>query len=186
MRGQGPVGGSYENVHPAGINDDMMAGVRGALRSLNSCGSRVSSRHPEGASTLWHVYRQMFPTARNASSRSGKLGIFASRRIRCGVFMESPPIMQPTIIFFVCLEKRISSFATRMGLAIAVGTAITNAMSQRSGTDHHIERFCVVLGVGIADHVDRVSRLQFAGSTASSSRVSASGNSPSLIPNRSA
>ena len=75
------------------------------------------------------VFLQMFPTALNASSRSGKLGMFASRRIRSGVFMESPPIMHPTIILWVCFENRTSSFATRRGSESDEGTAITKARS---------------------------------------------------------
>jgi len=73
------------------------------------------------------------PTALNASSRSGKLGIPESLRIRSGVFIESPPIMHPTIILWVFFENRTSSLDTLMGSDIADGTAITKAMSQSPG-----------------------------------------------------
>ena len=82
---------------------------------------------------MLHRCLQMVPTDRKASSRSGKFGIWASRRIRRGVFMLSPPIMQPTIILWVCREKRTISFATRIGSEMADGTAMTKAISQRAG-----------------------------------------------------
>ena len=103
------------------------------------------------------VCRQIFPTALNASSRSGKLGICASRRIRSGVFMLSPPIMQPTIILWVFFENRTISFATRIGIRDCGRDRDDKCdVPEVLVRDHDIERAGEAVRTRVPHHVDRV------------------------------